>query len=369
MTEARGIVQADLFDTAPPAVVVTSSLADSPKIDLHRHLLGCLTPQNVWDLAVAHGLQLPLETIDKLREFIVIETPVAGLREFFRPWSLLSRLLVSPAILESIFYLALKQAHEDRVVYCELRATWGMTGREPFTVSDFLQAAGAGIGRAEAEFGIRGRLVLGVTRHLFARHAPQTRRQLWSSILNCAALHRESLVVGFDLSGIEDGYAAEMFEPEFLSAKAEGFPITIHCGETTSSIEVKSVVERLQPTRIGHGLSAIDDGHLVRFLARNQIAVEACPSSNWLTRTVQNLAEHPLRVLHDNGVPVTLNTDNPAICATSLSREYAIAHQLMGLSQDALKALTTNSLRFMFASSALRRQVASDWFRDFSAGA
>lgn len=358
------MMQADLFDPPRPEVVVTPAVARAPKIDLHRHLLGSLTCDHVLQLAIEHELPIPTHSPTHLEDLLTIQRPVAGLREFFKPWSTLSKLLVSPEVVESIAYLALKQAYEDRVVYAEFRASWGMTGRSPFSADEFLGALSAGFRRAEVEFGVVGRVVLGITRHMFIHHIPDIRRSLWSAILKAALRHRGSLVVGFDLSGLEDNYPARLYSRELTEARDNGFSLTIHAGETTTSREVRDVVEMLRPHRIGHGLAAVTDDRLMGILADRNIAVEACPTSNWLTKTVADLKHHPLTTLHERGVPVTLNTDNPGVCRTTLSREHAIVAQHMEATPRMFEAFARNALNHMFADRPLRDRIATIWFSE-----
>jgi len=359
------MMQADLFDPKPLEVTVPSSIADAPKIDLHRHLLGSLTCEHVRELVDTHALDVPDWSPAELASLLTITKPVAGLREFFRPWSTLSKLLVSPEVAESIAYMTMRQAHDDKVVYAEFRVSWGMSPNARFNTEEFLHAVEAGFRRAETEFGVIGRIVLGITRHHFSRHTPEIRSWLWSGILRAALRFQNRLVVGFDVSGVEDGYPARIYASELKQAREHGFGITVHSGETTSAAEVRSVVEILRPDRIGHGLAAARDEYLMSLMAEQRIAVEACPTSNWLTGAVTDLKHHPLTILHDRGVPITVNTDNPAICCTTLSREQSIVVQHMGATPEMLTAFTSNTLDFMFAERELRDRLIARWFPSY----
>lgn len=349
--------QPTLFEKSLPEIPVPHSLRVRPKIDLHRHLLGSLTAQDVQELAAVHKLVLPTSSSAELEGLLRIRRPVRGLKEFFRPWPVLSKLLVSPAVLESLSYMALRHAHSDCVVYTEFRATWGMTGREPFGVGSFLTAVQRGFDRAHKEFGIVGRIVFGITRHLLVRHIPSHRRRLWSTILDAACEHRGAPVVGFDLSGVEAGYSADLYVNELSEARRAGFPLTIHCGEEAPASEVRAVVDHLKPERIGHGISAANDQSVLELLAASGTVVEACPTTNWLTGTVVDLADHPLKKMHECGVPITINTDNPAVCGTTLSREFAIVLELMALHSEDIVRFQGNSLKAMFADSSVRTDV------------
>jgi len=158
--------------------------------------------------------------------------------------------------------------------------------------------------------------------------------------------------VGFDLSGLEAGNPPAIFEQEFMEARAEGFPVTVHCGETMNSEDIWNALVHLKPSRISHGLSCVQDKSLLEYLRYYAIPVEVCPSANWLTKTVPDLHFHPLLEMHKSGLNVTINTDNPSICSTTLSREYAIVKTLLNFSNTALADLFKNSLSSAFGSAA-----------------
>jgi adenosine deaminase len=116
-----------------------------------------------------------------------------------------------------------------------------------------------------------------------------------------------------------------------------------HAGETAGAESVWSAV-RLGADRIGHGIRAIDDPSLVRELAARRIPLEVCITSNLATGAVASLAEHPALRLHRAGVPITLNTDDPAIFSTTLAREFAVAAEL-GFTRDELADVAANASR------------------------
>jgi adenosine deaminase len=103
-------------------------------------------------------------------------------------------------------------------------------------------------------------------------------------------------------------------------------------------------------TRIGHGIRAADDPRLMQHLRDNDIPLEICISSNVATGAVPSLAAHPVRRLFDAGVPITLNTDDPAMFGTNLSREYQIAADSFGFSQNELQLIAANAFRYALDS-------------------
>ena len=346
-----------LFQKLLPDVLIPPAIEGIPKIDLHRHLIGSISPQMLLNISKKHAFSLPTRSIEELDNLLTIKEPVNGLKPFFKSWPFISKLVFSPDILSSLTEYVLRDAHKDNVVYTELRASWGMTGKESFTVKEFLKGIQDGLTRAEQKYGIIGRIVFGITRHLFARHANWQRQRLWSNIVEAVSEYKDSVVVGFDLSGIEEGYPVDLFLEELQQAQKEGFPITIHCGETTKAKTIWEAIEALHPSRISHALSAVSDEDLLKQLAILQIPIEVCPSTNWLTQTVADLADHPMRKMHASGIKLTVNTDNPAICRSTLSRDYAILTSMMGFSDHDIEQFIKNSLTSMFGSKTLHKKI------------
>ena len=102
---------------------MTDELLKLRKIDLHRHLLGSTSPKTYLRIVKKYGLELPVNSIAELDSLLTIREPVAGLREFFRPWKHLSRLIISPEALFEIAYDAFADEARDNVCYVEMRAS------------------------------------------------------------------------------------------------------------------------------------------------------------------------------------------------------------------------------------------------------
>ncbi|HUS08397.1 MAG TPA: hypothetical protein VMZ52_18985, partial [Bryobacteraceae bacterium] len=127
--------------------------------------------------------------------------------------------------------------------------------------------------------------------------------------------------------------------------KRRGLALVPHAGETDGPESVWSCL-RLGADRIGHGIRAADDPALLRYLAEQQIPLEICISSNVCTGAVAALADHPVRRIYDAGVPIILNTDDPAMFHTSLTREFELARDHFGFSLEELRSLAVNAFKY-----------------------
>ncbi|MBC8164544.1 MAG: adenosine deaminase, partial [Bryobacteraceae bacterium] len=135
------------------------------------------------------------------------------------------------------------------------------------------------------------------------------------------------------------------FRDLFALVRDNGLAVLPHAGETDGADSVWACLN-MGASRIGHGIRAIEDPGLVQYLREKRIPLEICITSNLCTGVVSSLREHPVRRLFDAGVPIVLNTDDPALFRTSLSSEYRLAAEHFGFTDDELRTVAANSLAF-----------------------
>jgi aminodeoxyfutalosine deaminase len=179
------------------------------------------------------------------------------------------------------------------------------------------------------------------------------------AVVEMAKRFRSRGVVAFGIGGNEELGPASRFREVFAEARRSGLSLTVHGGETTGPASVWEALEG-GAMRIGHGIRAIEDPALVRHLADNEIPLEISISSNVRTGAVASLNAHPVRKLFDAGVPVVLNTDDPAIFQTSLEDEYSLAQREFGFTEAELRSIADNGFRFAFDAAAAESARKSD---------
>jgi adenosine deaminase len=184
-----------------------------------------------------------------------------------------------------------------------------------------------------------------------------------AALVEAAVACRDCHVVGVDLAGDEENYPPALFTAAKNRARDAGLGITVHAGEFTGPASVWTAVYHLGATRIGHGIRAADDPALMDRLRERRVVLEICPTSNLRLGLAPGLSAHPLRRFLEHGVPVSINSDDPLLLGTSLSRELTVVARAYRLGPDDLVGLMVTAARAAFlpddARAALEEQIRS----------
>jgi len=321
-----------------------------PKAELHLHLEGSVDPPTLSELSRRHPVPLPTNNPryrgleDSARVFTEDEAQALYAYEDFSGFLLafkaVSERLRDPEDYELVTYRLMQKLHPQGVVHAEVYISAGIIHWREHEFAPLLEGAERGRKRGERDFGISLYWILDAVRHFGPDYAQR--------VADEAIQLKSHNVVGIGIGGDERRAGPELFRDVYAHAGSHGLKLTAHAGETVGPESIWSAVRDLKADRIGHGLHAIDDPELVRYLANNQIPVEVCITSNLVTGCCRHLAEHPVRKLFDAGVLVVLNTDDPDMFHTSVTREYEIARDVFGFTNDQVRELAKNSFRASF---------------------
>lgn len=147
-----------------------------------------------------------------------------------------------------------------------------------------------------------------------------------------------------DLYDLEEACAPEAVKPLYQKARNAGMKLKAHVGEFGGAEEVRRTAELLDLDKVQHGIGAAESVEVMQWLSENQIQLNVCPTSNVMLDAVPELTSHPIRLLFDNGVPVTINTDDLMIFGQSVSEEYRNLYQAGVFSAQELDAIRRASL-------------------------
>jgi adenosine deaminase len=154
-----------------------------------------------------------------------------------------------------------------------------------------------------------------------------------------ALRHRDDLVA-FDLAGDERAYPPSLYVEVIERLEGSGLMLTTHYGESGGPQFPREAIEALGSIRLGHGISVAWDPEVTALARDRGVTLEMCPTSNLRTGGIRSLPEHPARRLLDEGVRVTINTDNPGLFAIDLTHELELARDVLRFTEDDLRRVT-----------------------------
>ena len=324
-------------------VVITRDLLKAlPKAELHVHLDGSLRPSTMIELAREAGVSLPSEDPEALA-LAMRAGETANLVEYLAKFEMTLSVMQTAESLERIaFELAEDNANES-VRYLEVRYSPILHTALGMPLTETVDAPLRGLARAHEAYGIRTGLIICGIRNM----EPETSRDL----ADLTVAYKNKGVVAFDLAGAEYNYPAKKHKDAFFTVINKNMPTTIHAGEAYGPESIHQAIHYCRANRIGHGTHLIEDRDLMGFVNDFRIPLEICLTSNVQTRAVPSFAEHPVRAYYDEGLVVTLNTDNRLISGTTLTDEFWLAKEHLGFDWRELKAIA----RMGFESAFLHR--------------
>jgi adenosine deaminase len=305
-----------------------------PKAELHVHLEGSIRPATLLLLAERNRIELAArDEIGLLNFYRFRDFP-----HFIQTYATITNCLRTPEDYQLIAYEFGAGCAQQNIRYAE--ATFSIATNQRMTGlywSEILAGINAGRRQVKQDFGVEIRWVIDIV-----RDQPETQKE----VLEIALAARESGCVALGLGGNEAGFPPELFVETFMEAQQAGLPRVPHAGETLGAASVWTAIDQLQATRIGHGVRCIEDSLLVRELARRQIPLEVCPTSNIRLGIFDDFQAHPLRKLWDAGVAITLGSDDPPMFNTDLCQEYRMLVDHFCFTVDELEKISLNGLHF-----------------------
>lgn len=307
-------------------------VARAPKAELHVHIEGTLEPELVFELAQRNGVRLPYASVDDLRSAYRFD----DLQSFLDLYYAAASVLKTEADFYAMAMAYFQRAVADAVVCAEVffdPQTHTERGVAMATVVGGLQRAALD---ARARWGLSVQWILCFLRHLSEDQAFDTLDQ---------ALPFRSAFVGVGLDSSERGNPPSKFARVFERCRQLGLRTVAHAGEEGCSAYIEQALDLLHAQRIDHGVRCTDDPELVRRLVRLGTPLTVCPLSNVKLRVFDHMRDHNLPYLLDEGVCVTVNSDDPAYFGGYINDNYRAlmdAHPNLGKKQ--LKQLLRNSL-------------------------
>ena len=270
--------------------------------------------------------------------------------DFIKKYDIVTSVIHTPEDYFELTYEYLKECAANNVLYVEAMISSTHAKAKGMTYDSFLEGVYNASKKAEEDFGIVSRYIMNGIRHLGPKSVQNTAREVLDN--------PHPYLVGFGLAGDELHFPPNLFVKTFDMLKEEKFPISVHAGEWDGPKNIRNAINLLHPTRLGHGVRSIEDPELVKEIIDKDIILETCPTSNIATKIYENYESHPVKTLFDQGVKVTVNSDDPPFFNATIQGEYEVMEDL-GLNKDQLTSLTSNAISSSFCDENNKKKLLS----------
>jgi adenosine deaminase len=320
-----------------------SWLANFPKVELHLHLEGAIPLPALWQL---------IEKYDAVGEVVNMEGLVKkflyhDFAHFIRTWVWKNNFLRE---YDDFTFIAAEVASDlsiQGIRYVEAFYSPGDFARHGLEPQKLTEAVRRGLHQHDAS--IKVNLVADLIRDFGPQKGLRWLREV-NEVKNFG-------VLGIGIGGSEKEYPPEAYRKVYEEARNLGFRTSAHAGEAAGPKSIWGAVQVLRVDRIGHGTRADEDPALVKYLAQTQLPVEMCPISNVRTAVVPDLQSHPINKFFQQGLLVSVNTDDPKMFNTSLNEEYLSLMNTFGWGHTQITKLIQNAIRSAWCDQATKQKL------------
>jgi len=308
-------------------------------IDLHMHLNGSLPAETVIQVAKECNIELPTYDSEELKRLISVPLDCQSLNDYLKCTKIPRLVTQTKEGLQRSLYLLLEDLKRQGLIYAEIRFAPQRHMDNGLSQEDVVVSLLEILEKSD----FKAKLILCCMRG-------EGLREKNLETIRIAHKYINQGVGGVDLAGAEALFKTSDYKDIFTYAQELNLPITIHAGEADGAESVRQALD-FGASRIGHGIRSIEDEDLLDRIRNQGVILELCPTSNLQTKAIEDLSKYPLRYFIDNGIKVTLNTDNKTISNTTLSDEYDFATKYLGLREEEKILLYRNAIEASFTNT------------------
>ncbi|WP_288416827.1 adenosine deaminase [uncultured Acinetobacter sp.] len=321
-----------------------------PKAELHVHIEGTFEPELMFEIAQRNHIDIPYQSVEEIKQAYNFH----NLQSFLDIYYAGANVLVNERDFYDLAWAYLKKCAEDRVVHTEIFFDPQTHTERGVAFEIVLNGLKRACADAKEQLGISSELIMCFLRHLSEEDAFKTLEQ---------ALPYKSDIIAVGLDSSEVGHPPSKFERVFEKAREEGFLVVAHAGEEGPPEYVWEALDLLKVNRIDHGVRSEEDPALMQRLIQEKMPLTVCPLSNLKLCVVDDMKQHNIRRLLQQGVQVTVNSDDPSYFGGYMNDNFVAIQDALDLSQDELKQLAINSFEASFISDEQKQK----WIEEIKA--
>lgn len=311
------------------------------KTDLHCHLDGSLSRNFIQEMLKREVSQRELQVADNCRD----------LAEYLEKFDLPLQCLQTREGLKKAGFDFIENVSREHVGYVEARFAPLLSQQEGLDCGEIMEAVLEGMEEGKKAYQVEYQVIACAMRH----HTYEQNKRMVDQVRE---FYGKGLCA-FDLAGNEKAFPMEDFMKLFRQIDAMGIPFTIHAGECGRVENVTLAVEA-GARRIGHGIALRGNREAIRLCREKGIGIEMCPSSNLQTRAVVGVEEYPIREFLQEGLKVTLNTDNRTVSNTTIEKEMELVCENWGITDEEIFLMMEHAVDVSFASDEVKKKLKKE---------
>ena len=321
-----------------------------PKVEIHTHLEGSITPSTLQMLAQKNvpesSFAKSLDTCTDLYMF----TNFAG---FLKAFSITNSFIKESSDIDILVRNAVESFKHEHYMYVEFFISIDTFLKKGIPLLDLLEQLRASQKRYSNSDFIIGGFIIDFVRN----YGPVSALAILEELTPILESYRD-VILGVSIGGDEHNFPAPPFREVFENARRLRLKTTAHAGEDTDSPDsIWNTILNLKTDRIGHGLKTKDSLDLIKHFRATQTPLEICPTSNIKTGLISSFQEHPIRNFFNNGLFVTINTDDPGFFQNSLSSEFKQLHEVFNFSHEDLSTIVLNAAQSCFLEELSKKEL------------
>ncbi|HZU12463.1 MAG TPA: adenosine deaminase [Chloroflexota bacterium] len=318
-----------------------------PKVEMHVHLEGSMQPDTLLRLARKHHVDIGADTVHDVESLY----GYTDFLHFLEVYQMSTQVLRDAEDFALITYEFLRNQAAQNVRYSEVMVSLSDHLIRGIDAETVMQGILEGQRRGEHDFKTRMAVILDAGRQ-WPDLVPQVQQ--------VAARYAGRGVIGFGIGGDEANFPPELFTDEFAAAREAGLRLTCHAGEVAGADSMWGAIA-LGAERLGHGVHAHDDPTLYAELRSRRVALDMCPVSNVRTGAIPTLHAHPIRRYLEDGLLVTVNSDDPPMFGTSIANEYRALAEDLGLERAQIAEIALNGIRASFLPQDEKQRMEAEF--------
>ncbi len=319
-----------------------------PKVELHVHLEGSVTPEFWKHLLEKHGVSAPIPSLEELKKRFKYDS----FDQFIEVYRDIIFSFKSPHDFYELTLLYLDSALKQNIRYVEMMMTPWFLIRQGIDLGEMLAEIDRAAREVENVSDMELKLIFDGPRNFG--------KEVVREVFEMAVNDRTGRVIGVGLGGDEKNYPAPLYVDCFDYARAEGLNTIAHAGETAGEQSMLDAIKLLKVSRLGHCLGIPRASELESLIFEKGITLDLCPWSNVATKSIPSIEEHPMFQYLLQGYPITLNSDDPGMFTTSLTKEYETISTLNNISAEQLEQLSKNAVQGSFLTKEKKNRLKGE---------